>query len=75
MYNNSSINISYYNGDIEVQFTNQKGINIGKIGPYCDGYITSDNNKQKNFQFNEKKKEIVWTGPGSEDKWIGGYFC
>ena len=47
MYNNSSINISYYNGDIEVQFTNQKGINIGKIGPSCDGYITSVNNKRK----------------------------
>ena len=75
MYNNSSINISYYNGDLAVQFTNQKGINIGKIRASCDGYITSDNKKQKYFQFNEKKKEIVWIGPGSKDKWIGGYFC
>ena len=56
MYNNSNINISYYNGDLKVEFTNQKGINSGKIRPSCDGYITSGN---------------VWTGPGSEDNWIG----
>ena len=41
MYNNSSINISYYNGDLKVQFKNQKGINSGKVRPSRDGYITS----------------------------------
>ena len=72
MYNNGSINISYHNGDLEVQVTKQKVIGIGKIRPSCDGYITSGNNKGKEFAFDGKKKEIVWTGPGSEDKWIGG---
>ena len=56
MYNNSSIYISYYNGDLEVQFTNQKGIYIGKNRPSCDGYITSGNNKRKRINFNLMKK-------------------
>ena len=72
MYNNSSINISYYNGDLEVQFTNTSGINTGKIRPFCQGYINIGNNKQKTFEFNEENKEIVWDGPDADYKWIGG---
>ena len=63
MYNNSNINISYYNGDLKVEFTNQKGINSGKIRPSCDGYITSGDGYITSGN--------VWTGPGSEDNWIG----
>ena len=50
-------------------------IYIGKIRPSCEGYITFGDNKQKEFEFNEKNKEIFWTGPDAEDKWIRGYFC
>ena len=74
MYNNSSINITYYNGDLKVQFRNQSGINIGKVLPSCNGYITFGN-KPENFTFNEEKKEINWTGRHAEDKWIRGCFC
>lgn len=78
-YNNSSINISYDNGNLEVKIrsekTNQSSINIGKIRPSCDGHITFGDNEQKEFEFNEKKKEIAWTRSGAEDKWIGGCFC
>ena len=75
MYNNSSISISYYNGNLKVQFTNKSGINFGKIRPSCDGYITFGNNEQEEFEFNEKKKEITWNGPDAKDKWIRGCFC
>ena len=75
MYNDSSINISYYNSNLEVRFTNKTGKNIGKIRPSCDGYMIFGNNKRKEFEFNEKKKEIVWTGLGAKYKWIGGCFC
>ena len=72
MYNDSSINISYYNGDLEVQFTNSSGINTGKIRPSCQEYIKFGNNEQKAFEFNEENKEIVWDGPDADYKWIGG---
>ena len=88
MYNDSRINISYHNGDLEVQiisiktpqigtvkYTYLSSIYIGKIRPSCKGYITFGDKGQKEFEFNEKNKEIVWTGPDAEDKWIGGYFC
>ena len=73
-YNGDSIIISHHDGDLEVQYTNSRGINIGEIGPSCDGYMTFSNNERKEFKFNEKKKEIVWNGPDAEDKWIQGYF-
>ena len=57
-----------------MQYTNSRGINIGKIRASCDGYMTFGNNESKEFKFNEKKKEIVWNGPDAEDKWIQGYF-
>ena len=38
-------------------------------------YIYIDYNSQKEFEFNEKTKEIVWSGPDAEDKWIEGCFC
>ena len=75
MYNDSKINISHNNGDLEVQYANSSGINSGKIRPSCEGYILFGDNGKKEFEFNEKNKEIVWTGPDAEDKWIGGYFC
>ena len=74
MYNNSSINITYYNGDLKVQLRNQSGINIGKVLPSCVGCITFGN-KLEYFEFNEEKNEIVWTGRHAEDKWIRGCFC
>ena len=67
------------NDDLKVKIrsekTNQSSINIGKIRPSCDGYITFGDNERKEFEFNEKKKEIAWTRSGAEDKWIGGCFC
>ena len=39
MYNDSSINISYHNGNVQVQFGNLSGKNIGVIKPSCEGYI------------------------------------
>ena len=73
--NKGNVNISHHKGDLTVQFTNSSSINIGNIRPSCEGHITFGGNKQQEFEFNEKKKEIVWTGPDAEDKWIGGYFC
>ena len=75
MYNDSRIYISHNNGDLEVQLLWSSGINIGKIKPSCEGYITFSNMRSKEFEFNEKTKEIVWTGHGAGYKWIGGYFC
>ena len=79
MYNNSSINISYDKGNLKVkirsEITNKSSINIGKIRPSCDGYITFGDNERKEFEFNERKREIAWTRPGAEDKWIGGCVC
>ena len=75
MYNDGSIIIRYYyNGDLLVEYANSMDKNIGKIQPSCHGYITFGN-KQKEFKFNEKRKEIVWNGTDIEDKWIGGWFC
>ena len=75
MYNDSSINISYHNGNVQVQFGNLSGKNIGVIKPSCEGFIKFGSNEQKSFLFNEENKEIIWSGPEAEGKWIRGCFC
>ena len=74
-YNNGRIFIRHDKGNLEVEYTYWRRVYIGKIQPSCDGYITFYYNSQKEFEFNEKTKEIVWSGPDAEDKWIEGCFC
>ena len=73
-YNSDSIIINHDNGNLAVLYTNSMRINMGKIRPSCDGYMTFGNNERKEFKFNEKKREIIWNGPDAEDKWIQGCF-
>ena len=44
----------------------------GTVKPSCEGYITFDNKEQKTFEFVERDKEIVWSGPDAGKKWIRG---
>ena len=74
MYKDGSINISYHNGNLRVEFKDPlKNFSYGKIKATCDGYITFGNDEQSGFEYNEKNKEILWDITSRRDKWIKGF--
>ena len=55
-----------------VQLENSTAHYKGEVNASCEGYIKFADNKKEAFEFSEKNKEIVWTGPDARDKWIRG---
>ena len=80
--NLSGSNITKLNPSHEVEITSGRDGPVqrenstvkykGEVKPSCEGYITFADNKHETFEFSEAKKEIVWTGPDTRDKWIRG---